>query len=101
MSMDGAPLSNAQARDVEALLHPYTNAVQHRKTGPHVIETGEGVYVYDEDPCRRLPPLEIRLHQNFPTKRRSQPGCHKWWSQIPFSDRRSIEFLRNASHRMV
>ena len=52
--MDGAPLSNAQARDVEALLHPYTNAVQHRKTGPHVIETGEGVYVYDEDGKRYI-----------------------------------------------
>ena len=48
MAMDGAPLSNAQARDVEALLHPYTNGVQHRKVGPHVIEAGEGVYVYDE-----------------------------------------------------
>ncbi len=48
MPMDGAPLTNAQARDVEALLHPYTNAVQHRKVGPHVIESGEGVYVYDE-----------------------------------------------------
>ncbi len=47
MAMDG-PLSNAQARDVEALLHPYTNAVQHRKVGPHVIESGEGVYVYDD-----------------------------------------------------
>ena len=46
--MDGAPLSNMQARDVEALLHPYTNAVQHRKTGPLIIETGEGVYVYDD-----------------------------------------------------
>ena len=46
--MDGAPLSNMQARDVEALLHPYTNAVQHRKTGPHIIESGEGVYVYDD-----------------------------------------------------
>ncbi|MGB0504794.1 MAG: aminotransferase [Pikeienuella sp.] len=46
--MDGGPLSNAQARDVEALLHPYTNAVAHRKAGPHVIESGEGVYVFDE-----------------------------------------------------
>ncbi|MEM7544050.1 MAG: aminotransferase [Pseudomonadota bacterium] len=45
--MDG-PLSNAQARDVEALLHPYTNAVQHRKVGPHVIESGQGIYVYDD-----------------------------------------------------
>ncbi|WP_340107214.1 aminotransferase [Pikeienuella sp. HZG-20] len=45
--MDG-PLSNAQTRDVEALLHPYTNAVEHRKSGPLIIETGKGVYVYDD-----------------------------------------------------
>ena len=46
--MDGAPLSNMQARDVEALLHPYTNAVAHRKTGPHIIESGQGIYVFDD-----------------------------------------------------
>jgi 4-aminobutyrate--pyruvate transaminase len=46
--MDGAPLSNMQTRDVEALLHPYTNAVAHRKAGPHIIERGEGVYVFDD-----------------------------------------------------
>ncbi len=48
MAMDGGPLSNMQTRDVEALLHPYTNGVQHRKVGPHIIESGEGVYVYDD-----------------------------------------------------
>ncbi|MGF1659173.1 MAG: aminotransferase [Rubrimonas sp.] len=48
MAMDGGPLSNMQTRDVEALLHPYTNAVAHRRVGPHVIERGEGVHVYDE-----------------------------------------------------
>lgn len=42
------PLSNMQTRDVEALLHPYTNAAQHRQVGAHVIERGEGIYVYDE-----------------------------------------------------
>src|SRR5690554_3798364 len=47
MGMDG-PLSNAQTSDVEALLHPYTNAVEHRKSGPLIIETGKGVYVYDD-----------------------------------------------------
>jgi 4-aminobutyrate--pyruvate transaminase len=43
------PLSNAQARDVEALAHPYTNLAMHRKTGPHVIAKGRGVYVTDEN----------------------------------------------------
>jgi 4-aminobutyrate--pyruvate transaminase len=47
--MDGDRLTNMQTRDVEALLHPYTNAVAHRQAGPHVIERGEGVYVYDSD----------------------------------------------------
>ena len=52
--MDGAPLTNMQTRDVESLLHPYTNAVQLRKTGPLIIETGEGVYVYDDAGNRYL-----------------------------------------------
>ena len=48
MAHDSAPLSNTQTRDIEALLHPYTNAVTHRKVGAHLIESGEGVYVYDD-----------------------------------------------------
>jgi 4-aminobutyrate--pyruvate transaminase len=42
------PLSNAQARDVQSLLHPYTNLVKLRETGPVVMERGKGVWVYDE-----------------------------------------------------
>lgn len=42
------PLTNTQMRDVEALLHPYTNAVQHRQVGAHMIERGEGVRVWDD-----------------------------------------------------
>ena len=42
------PLSNAQARDVQSLLHPYTNLVKLRETGPVVFERGKGVRVYDE-----------------------------------------------------
>ena len=42
------PLSNAQMRDVESLLHPYTNLLKFRETGPLIIERGEGVRVYDE-----------------------------------------------------
>ncbi|MFK7944929.1 MAG: aminotransferase [Paracoccaceae bacterium] len=41
-------LTNAQTRDIEALLHPYTNAETHRKVGAHLIDRGEGVYVYDD-----------------------------------------------------
>jgi len=42
------PLSNAQMRDVESLLHPYTNLVKFRETGPLVIERGQGVRVFDD-----------------------------------------------------
>jgi 4-aminobutyrate--pyruvate transaminase len=48
MAHDTVPLSNAQTRDIEALLHPYTNAATHRKVGPHLIESGKGIYVWDE-----------------------------------------------------
>lgn len=40
--------SSAQSRDIDYQLHPYTNAVAHKKIGPRVIERGEGIYVYDE-----------------------------------------------------
>src|SRR5579863_9609306 len=41
-------LSNPLARaDVATELHPYTDARLHEKTGPIVIDRGEGIYVYD------------------------------------------------------
>src|ERR1700722_15498914 len=42
------PLSNAQSRDVHSLLHPYTNLVKLRETGPLVFERGMGVRIFDE-----------------------------------------------------
>ncbi|MEI9995764.1 MAG: aminotransferase [Rhizomicrobium sp.] len=42
------PLSNAQMRDVQSVLHPYTNLIKFRETGPMIIERGQGVRVYDE-----------------------------------------------------
>lgn len=42
------PLTNFQTRDIEALLHPYTDAVALRATGPMVIERAEGIRVYDQ-----------------------------------------------------
>jgi 4-aminobutyrate---pyruvate transaminase len=41
------PLSNLAVRDVETLVHPYTNLARFRETGPLVIERAQGVYVYD------------------------------------------------------
>ena len=42
------PLSNAQMRDVQSVLHPYTNLVKFRDTGPLILDKGQGVRVYDE-----------------------------------------------------
>ncbi|MBO9355354.1 aminotransferase class III-fold pyridoxal phosphate-dependent enzyme [Bordetella petrii] len=47
-------LNDTQRRDVQYQLHPYTNAVAHQRTGPIVIERGEGVYVYDDQGRRYL-----------------------------------------------
>ncbi len=41
--------NSAQARDVAYLLHPNTNARKHEKTGPLVIERGDGIHVYDDN----------------------------------------------------
>jgi 4-aminobutyrate--pyruvate transaminase len=40
-------LSNLAVRDIETLVHPYTNLAAHRETGPLVLESGKGVFVYD------------------------------------------------------
>lgn len=41
-------LSNAQTRDVEALLHPYTDLVRHRSVGPVIFDHAQGIYIYDD-----------------------------------------------------
>jgi 4-aminobutyrate---pyruvate transaminase len=42
-------LTNLQTRDVETLIHPYTNLDAHRTVGPLVLEQAKGIYVYDVD----------------------------------------------------
>src|SRR6201992_1359413 len=40
--------NSIEARDIANVLHPYTNAVSHEKSGPLVIERGDGIYVIDD-----------------------------------------------------
>ncbi|MGL4497047.1 MAG: aminotransferase [Beijerinckiaceae bacterium] len=40
-------LTNLQTRDIETLIHPYTQLAAHREAGPLVLERGKGVFVYD------------------------------------------------------
>ncbi|SON54759.1 Adenosylmethionine-8-amino-7-oxononanoate aminotransferase [Hartmannibacter diazotrophicus] len=41
------PLTNVQARDLDAVIHPYTPLHKIREIGPLVLDHGKGVYVYD------------------------------------------------------
>lgn len=47
--MDPMPLSNLQTRDIETVLHPYTNLDQIRSTGPVIFERGHGIRIYDSE----------------------------------------------------
>jgi 4-aminobutyrate--pyruvate transaminase len=49
--------NSLQARDVAHVLHPYTNASLHQKTGPMAITRGEGIYVYDDQGNRYIEAL--------------------------------------------
>jgi 4-aminobutyrate--pyruvate transaminase len=41
------PPTNRAARDIETLVHPYTNLAAFRESGPLIIERGQGVFVFD------------------------------------------------------
>ncbi len=36
------------SRDIANVLHPYTNLDQHPDVGPHIIDSGKGIFVYDD-----------------------------------------------------
>jgi 4-aminobutyrate--pyruvate transaminase len=42
-----SPLSNVATRDIETLVHPYTNLAAFRENGPLVIDRSQGVFLYD------------------------------------------------------
>ncbi|MCA3562312.1 MAG: aminotransferase class III-fold pyridoxal phosphate-dependent enzyme [Aestuariivirga sp.] len=42
------PLSNMAVRDIETVIHPYTNLARHREVGPLILNEGRGIYLYDD-----------------------------------------------------
>src|SRR5271166_4957731 len=42
-------LSNLAVRDIETLVHPYTQLAAFRESGPLILEQGKGVFVYDTE----------------------------------------------------
>ena len=81
--MPDGQLTNMQARDVEALLHPYTNAVLHRQTGAHVIAEGDGVYVTDDAGNRFIEGM-----------------AGLWCCGLGFGDKELIEAAIEQMHRL-
>ena len=41
-------LSNMAVRDIETVIHPYTNLARHRETGPLILNEGNGIYLFDD-----------------------------------------------------
>ncbi len=41
-------LSNMAVRDIETVIHPYTNLARHRETGPLILNEGRGIHLYDD-----------------------------------------------------
>jgi 4-aminobutyrate--pyruvate transaminase len=47
-------LSNMAVRDIETVIHPFTNLARHRETGPLILDHGKGIYLYDPDGKRYI-----------------------------------------------
>ena len=41
-------LSNMAVRDIETVIHPYTNLARHREVGPTILNEGRGIYLFDD-----------------------------------------------------
>ena len=50
-------LSNMAVRDIETVLHPYTNLARHRQVGPLILNEGRGIYLYDDKGKRYIEAL--------------------------------------------
>ena len=42
-------INSPEGRDVAFHLHPYTNPTNLAEVGPHIISSGDGIYVMDKD----------------------------------------------------
>lgn len=78
--MSNARPNSIQARDVEYLLHPVTNARKHEEIGPIVIDRGEGIHVIDDQ-----------------GKRYIEAMAGLWSVGVGFSEKR----LADAAHRQM
>ncbi len=84
--------NSQEARDIAYHFHGYTNAATHPQVGPLVIESGEGVYVTDNNGKRYIEGMAglWSVGVGFNEKRLID-AAHKQMQQLPF--------YHNFSHR--
>jgi hypothetical protein len=69
------PLSNMAVRDIETVIHPYTNLARHREVGPTILNEGRGIYLYDDSGKRYI--------EGMAGLWRPQPPCARCPSPMP------------------
>jgi 4-aminobutyrate---pyruvate transaminase len=77
------PVHSLAARDVRAVIHPFTDLAHHVEEGPLVLAQGQGVYVLDEHGRRYLEGM-----------------AGLWCANLGFSEARLIEAAREQMMRL-
>jgi 4-aminobutyrate--pyruvate transaminase len=77
------PVHSLAARDVRAVIHPFTDLAHHVEEGPLVLAQGQGVYVLDEHGRRYLEGM-----------------AGLWCANLGFSEARLLEAAREQMMRL-
>ena len=77
------PDNSLAARDVRAVIHPFTDLAHHVEEGPMVLSRGEGVYVLDEHGHRYLEGM-----------------AGLWCANLGFSEERLVHAAREQMSRL-
>ena len=67
-------LSNLAVRDIETVVHPYTQLAALRETGPLVLEHAKGVFVYDTEGKAYIEGMAAVVHRARLRQRRAGRG---------------------------
>ena len=54
--------NSAERRDLAYHLHPYTDPSKLSDTGPHVIKSGDGIYITDNDNKKFIEAIDDRTN---------------------------------------
>ena len=80
------PVANDLAqRDIDSLIHPYTNLDQHRTKGPMIVKGGDGVFIVTEDGTRYLEGMAGLWSASLGfSETRLVEAAHRQMQQLPF-----------------